>query len=356
MDTSSFRNFSPLEKQLLDECRAMLHYALSQGLAFPSSLASVLETYDGRPALEKPGHYPLLGVETDTGGSAPDIPAPLTYKNQPLHDLVVLHSRLAKIIEPVKPHAAVMMASHMSSRTLLKFLGPVPLIRHMMIISILSLVGMFGISLSEAVNGDPRHFSLLQNDGVSLFVNELFLLSAASIGASFNALFVADGYARDGVWNPAYETSYWIRYVLGVLSGAMLATLVPIEQIDPASAGGAGSLNGFGGPMLALVGGFSSNVVYRILARLSETLDAMVSGGVKEKLAAQEKTSNLRIVEKTSRDRIMISARLAKLQSQLDTHGDPKRLREEFERIQHELLSPESTDGLFDIPGVGSDG
>lgn len=332
----------------------MIYYALSQGLSIPPTLADLLDscrrhyTAEPAPALENLKDRALVPVEAGLNPSSPQPAPPI------LHDLVALHSQLARTIEPVKPHAAVMMVAHTNGRTWFKFLGPVPLVRQMMLISVLSLIGMFGISLSDTLSADPRHFSLLTNHGLSLLINELFLLFAASIGASFNALFIADGYARGGAWEPAYETSYWIRYVLGVLSGAMLATLIPIEEVDPASK--TGSFQGFGGPVLALIGGFSSNVVYRILARLSETLETMVSGGMKEKLAAQEKAAGLRAAERLWRERMAILSMMARLNTQLGENGDPRLLREEFERIQREILGSGSLGGLPEAPRAGRDG
>lgn len=358
MEKPASQSHSALEQQLLDECRAMAQYALSQGLPIPALLADKLENYDGQ-ASGRASENAEIPSATDNGAVfttalAASPPPTNLSKHHSLQSLILLHSRLARIIAPVKPHVAVIMVDHTSSRKFFKFLGPIPLIQHMMLISILSLAGMFAAGLSDAVDGNPKNFSLLLNNGESLLFNELFLLFAASIGASFNALFVADNYAREGVWNPSYETSYWIRYVLGLLSGTILATLVPIETIDPTT--NAGSLNGFGGPILALLGGFSSNVVYRILARLAENLESLVSGGAKEKIAAQEKTANLRVIEQTARERMLVSARLAKLQSQLHASADPNLLKEELDRLQHELLAPRPEDDFPEMSRSAVDG
>ena len=355
MTQAADQGYSLLERQLFNECRAMAQYALSQGLTVPLSLLEVLKSHgddrlggifesmpDDNAASEKIKRDRIAQADDDAEAMTESI----RYASPSGRDMIRLHSCLARIISPVKPDAAIMMASHTGSRKLFNFLGAVPLIRQMILISFLSLVGMFVVSISPLVNGDPNNFSLLHNNGYSLGLNELFLLFAASIGAAFNALFVADKYARNGLWNTSYETSYWIRYILGLLSGAMLATLIPIEQIDTSTR--TGSMNGFGAPILALAGGFSSNMVYLILSRLTETMESLASGGFKEKIAIHEKTSSLRVGEQTARERMMISARLMKLHAQLGASVDQDALRQELDRIQRGLLAPGTSEIFVD--------
>jgi hypothetical protein len=351
------RQYSNLEQQLFEECVAMAQFALSQGFAIPTSIMDVLHGYEAALSVvhtemktstetqtEITGQF-LIQEKNDGDSTMAELNGDALYT---LRDVVSLHARLAQIIAPVKPNVAVMITAHTTNGKHFKFLGSVPLIRHMMYISFLSLAGMFGVSVSPEVNGDPNNFSLLHNNGYSLLLNELFLLFAASLGASFNALFVADKYAREGIWNPSYETSYWIRYILGLLSGAMLATLIPIEEINTSTR--SGSLNGFGGPILAVVGGFSSNVVYHIFSRMTETLESLVSGGVKEKIAIQERTSKAHIAEQTARERMLISARLMKLQTQIGSNTDPSMMRQELDRLHRELLALGTAEDLAETP------
>lgn len=342
------KGYSLLEHQLFDECRAMAQYALSHGLSVPVSLMDTLRNYDEGQTQGVDNDPPFgASMEPDGGEHKTMAAAEAKHRLNPSpRDLIALHCCLAAIIKPVKPRMAVEIFAHANSRKLFKFLGSVPLIRHMMFISFLSLVGMFCVSVSPQVNGDPNHFMLLHNHGFSLWLNELFLLFAASIGASFNALFVADKYAREGVWNPAYETSYWIRYILGILSGAMLATLIPIEEFNKTA--NTVSINGFGAPMLALAGGFSSNTVYHILSRLTEVLESLVNGGYKEKIAISEKAGQARLAEQMARERITISARLSKLQARFGAGEVPDEFRLELESLQKDLLAARFSE---EIPG-----
>lgn len=62
----------------------------------------------------------------------------------------------------------------------------------------------------------------------------------------------------------ARHSSDWVRFNLGLIAGMVLAVLVPIDT---------GSKT-FERPLLALLGGFSASVVYRILQRLVDTLES----------------------------------------------------------------------------------
>lgn len=329
-------SYSQLEQQIMDECSAMAQYALSQGLGLPIYILEILRN----PYAEQ-----LIKPADDTAADAKLTPDTLSETAEVLQsgcmqaisgrNIIHLHASLTQIIKPVKPHVACMITAHTHSRKLFKFMGSVPLIRQMMFISLLSLIGLFAVSLSPSVNSNPDNFSLLQNSGYSLWINEMFLLFGASIGASFNALFIADKYAREGIWNPSFESSYWIRYILGLLSGSMLATLIPIEDIH--SNIGRGSMNGFGSPVLALAGGFSSKMVYHVLIRLTETLESLVNGGTREKITVQDNSADNRLNAAAANEKMMLSARLTKIQSQLSTEPDSNALRQELESLQSEL-------------------
>ena len=75
----------------------------------------------------------------------------------------------------------------------------------MTIAAIISLAAWIGISLFSAVDGIvdwKRDF------GVHLLVEELFLLSAAGLGASFAGLFQANRFVTRGTFDPKYSSTY----------------------------------------------------------------------------------------------------------------------------------------------------
>src|SRR5262245_23766312 len=57
---------------------------------------------------------------------------------------------------------------------------------------------------------------------------------------------------------PHLQHLYWIRFALGLLAGVLLAELVPTDTSHSV-------YHGVAKPTLALLGGFSASVVYRLL-------------------------------------------------------------------------------------------
>ena len=119
-----------------------------------------------------------------------------------------------------------------------------------------------------------------------------------------------------------------MRFVLGLIAGIVLSSLVPIES----GADGGGS---FTRPFLALLGGFSAAVVFRILERVVGTLESLVRGdgsdgdGIRKRLATTEAS------QQRTHDQMRVGALLFKLREQLAA-GAP----------YEELIA--SIDGLLD--------
>jgi len=244
-----------------------------------------------------------------------------------------VHSQLSKIVAPAKPKTLALFEKE-EKDTFVKFLGPVPLVRRMMLIAIFSLIALVGLSSSTYVNGDPSSFGLTTNSGTSLLVNQLFLMSAASIGTSFAALFQVNDYIKNATYDSMYESTYWVRFVLGLLAGTMLATLIPIESLGDANS----TTNGFGRPLLSLVGGFSASVVFRVLTRLTTAIESVFQGDVKEVLASQEITNNMKLEQQNIQNKLQLLNQLKTLQSSMNAGSDSKALIDELNQIQNSLL------------------
>lgn len=97
---------------------------------------------------------------------------------------------------------------------------------------------------------------------------------AAALGAVFYVLFTALQYVNNRTFDPAYNTVYLIRFVLGVLSGLILAALIGQSNF----ARGNEEIMSLGPAVLALLGGFSTEAVYQILQRMVDILLAAVKG------------------------------------------------------------------------------
>jgi len=328
-----------LKTSLLLECRAMAAYAFGAGLKVPPAVAEALDAFESPPAGEE-----TPAPKAEPRGKAEASAADQTSRGD-ISTLAMIHTRLAEVVAPAKPATILLLAEEKAKKGFWVLLGPVPLIRRMMLIAILSLVALVAVSLSELVDGEPQDFSILKNSGTSLLLNELLLLSAASLGASFANLFESHRYIRDGNFDPKYEASYWIRYVLGLIAGTIMALIIPIEMFFSGNQDGAsvlGSMQGMEKPVLAILGGFSVRVVYRILDRLMAAVESLVRGDTREIVAAREQTAQARLTEKAVQNRLALSAKLIRLQQGLRSGGDPEELQRELDRIQQGLLFPDS--------------
>src|SRR6516164_494212 len=77
--------------------------------------------------------------------------------------------------------------------------------------------------------------------------------------------------------NPRYRSTYWTRWVMGVISGIVLSQLVYDLFVTSTSAPKAGAtIPGLiGGPLLALFGGYSVDVVHSILNRIINAVSSV---------------------------------------------------------------------------------
>ncbi|MCX4029778.1 hypothetical protein H0A36_16165 [Endozoicomonas sp. SM1973] len=331
---------STLQQDILIECKAMMQYAFASGLKVPANLAASLEAYELESLQfnDQTTDSPQMELIDNTTGNTPNNNLP---KNN-AHQLSLIHNHLADLIAPARPKTLLLLASESQKSKWITFLGPVPLIRHMILVAIAALISFITLSLSSYVNGMPSNFSLLENSGISLLVNELFLLAAAAIGASFAGLFQANYYIKNRTFDEIHGSSYWIRFVLGLLSGIIVASLIPIETISENEGKLSASLHGLGKPVLALLGGFSASVVYRVLYRLASAVESIIQSDVKESITLQENAAKSRINEQLLSERMQISSKLTNLQHKLSSQSQlPDNLMQEFQRIQQELVNPD---------------
>lgn len=195
-----------------------------------------------------------------------------------LEDLTKIYNALAEKIAPAVPGAVLMIDKGMAPvsfwRYVLGFrlLGPIGIVRALMAVAMVFLMVFLGMSLSPYVNAENMGKTVLELNGLALACNLLFLLSAAALGAAFAALFDLKTYITKRTYDHVYDTDYWIKFFLGIISGVMLSELIPIEDL----AGGDSSR--LSRPLLAMLGGFSVKAFYQILKRIVSTLETLVQG------------------------------------------------------------------------------
>lgn len=236
-----------LYEQLATECNAMLRYALSYGLVVNPTICEVV---------------------TAALGETPNPPTIVT--------LTKAHRMLSTIVAPAEPHAILLVHG-------VRWYN-IRLLRYFVAAATSSILAMLAIGMSPLVSMDPDAGNPMVSSGLVLLVNQLFFISIASLGACFHGLFTVNRYIVDGTYDPNYETTYLVRFLLGVMSGLILASLI---DTDPTSA-----LYALARPLLALIGGFSASVVYRVLQRLVETVERLL-GVESDKLEAKQRSRDI---------------------------------------------------------------
>lgn len=250
-----------LRRHVLAECRSMVRYVWASGLSLPDDLRRLLDALD----------LPHAG---------PDAP--------PLSLLSEIHECLAHVVAPAMPRTIHLLETDQASRTLLGILGPLPNIRRLMAAALGFIALFLALAQSQQINGTNLQKLFSELDGLELLIVLGFYMSAAGLGACFNALFKAHSYISRQTYDPRYDSSYWIRIALGIIAGLMLAQLIPGEQL-PSGSGDkqqAATSVGLAKPLLAVLGGFSASLVHMILERLVDTVESLFRTSPKAEVAA----------------------------------------------------------------------
>jgi hypothetical protein len=233
-----------LRARLFRECEAMVAFAGARGIALD------------RPVLTKLGLLDVgIAGRTDVTMS----------------ELAALHGELARAVAPAIPRAIELMAWDARVRPWLHRVAPVPALRQLMLLAVIFVAAFCWVFSTGAISAETVALDLytLAERG-ALPAHLLFYFALAGIGASFQSLYDAYGYVRDGAYDPGYDSTYLIRIGLGLIAGLILAQLVPADAAAAAEGLTAATV---AKPLLALLAGFAAQVVHRVLQRLVETVE-----------------------------------------------------------------------------------
>lgn len=229
-----------ITEHLRQECEAMAKHALESGNSLPASIVQTLHKFN---RLEENG-----------------------YADEDLEKLTAAHTQLVKIVTPARPETLLLLAAENKQNVFSRTLGPVPLIRQLTVTAVVLLTA----------------FAIMTIWGPSRAHDIAYHLIAAGLGGTFFGLYKANRYIVNNTFDPTYAFSYWIRITLGLIAGLILATI-----IFPNGAESSGTLP-LTPALIALLGGFSADVLYRILARLVEVLELLVQGQMPASSAGEQ--------------------------------------------------------------------
>ena len=199
MSSHSLAKTSALREQVLHECIAMTRYALASGMAVLPALVNTIENARFAPA---------------------DKPMDMTA-------ITRAHDQSAKLVAPATPRALLVMGDEHESSSRLSWAGSVGLVRRMMGAAVISVLVFVALSITSYTSFDPHHALASTGGTWGLLADEVFWMAAAGIGASFALLRQVNDFIVARTYDPKYEPTYWIKFLLGVMAGFILAAILP---------------------------------------------------------------------------------------------------------------------------------
>ena len=148
----------------------------------------------------------------------------------------------------------------------------------------------------------------------------LTLLFAAAVGSGFYTLSTAQRYIQNRTFNPQFNQIYVMRFIVGVVAGAIIAAMVALNQE------GLGSV-GLAPAIAAIVGGYSAEVVQQILTRLAEALLTVVKGSPADQKDLAYKQAQAEMEGERAQDKVETTRLLADLKAEISKvkPDDPSR-------------------------------
>lgn len=302
----------------------MAEAALSRGKAVPPSAIAVISAAQQQTDPVKPLEANLLS------------------------QLVEAHNTLAALIAPATPRTMLLLREEAGTGLPgTSWLGPVKLVRRLMIAAACSLLLFVGMSYSHYTNYSPgHHTSIASTDGPELLALVLQYLSAAGLGASFLCLYKANRYVTEGTFDPMFEGSYWIRFSLGLISGLMLAVLINEEVVHDSKILEPGVIR----VLLAILGGFSAELFYTFLSRFVEAFKSLFQGSTDELVKAEAAKARVRLAALQVEGQMQVAAKLLKLQQDIGANGKPEEIQRQLADLLKQVLPSTASESAN--PGV----
>lgn len=226
-------NKDPLHEYIEKDIDLLMRYSLDQGKKLPAEVGNLVST-----------------------GS--------------FEDAFMAHKLICEALQPATPETIKYILKYQKKNTL--FFSNIPLVRNFILVAILAIGGLIGSGLSPKVNATALSKGILNNEGIPLLINLIFLCSAAAIGSVFFILSRLTKEVKNATLNSDDTTYYWTMLIMGVLSGLIMCEIIILSQaVDNQSV----EVNRL---LFALLGGFSSEVVFTILQKIMQKVRDIING------------------------------------------------------------------------------
>jgi len=96
----------------------------------------------------------------------------------------------------------------------------------------------------------------------------------------------------------------------------------------------------FGKPTLAMLGGFSANLVYRVLKRLVDTIESLVKGDPSAVESAKHEALRAKVQESQTNLQLQVVTHLMDIKNTLDNSDTTDKAKAQLGQIIQEILPP----------------
>lgn len=309
--------------QLIREIKAMVGFALSRGKKVSPNVLLTLDQVEG-------------------------------YKPTPrqIRLLTLQHNQLVGLINPALPENVVYIMEQEAKYAARKsiFTSKFPMLRKLFVFSLLSTLVLICSSLSDKVSTTELSKGILHSSGWILLANFVFLSSAAAIGASFLVLSNIRNKFTDGSYHPDQNSSYWVTILLGIIGGIIMSEFVNVQPSDIENMSAAADNSYVNNKMLfALLGGFSSKLVYSVLNKLIVAAESLVSGSPQARAEAEAELLKNEAEAQLSRAQMSYSGQLAMMKAKIQQLNDPQEIKREINSSIDSIFEDLGVDGPTDF-------
>ena len=151
-----------------------------------------------------------------------------------------------------------------------------------------------------------------------------------------------NNYIADGTFKVSLSFTYWARYVLGIVAGLLLSELLA-TLIEPNKIKEFGNTSYLLKPILAILGGFSANLVYQILNRLVETVESLFKAELKEVMKQHKQVMHMEAATESLKLKGETALQLIKLRQTIAQKAPSSESIQHIDTLISQFFSQDST-------------
>lgn len=180
-------------------------------------------------------------------------------QNSSVDNLINAHNLLCKNVAPATPKSIRFTKKLNQEGNNKTVFNKLPLLRNLVLLAVLFLIAFIVTAMSKEVNNDSLDKGMMDNSGIPLLLNIIYLGSVAGLGVLFFLLKDVSNSLKKATLIPENAISYVTQIILGIISGLIISEIISFYTTDPQQ------INLFNKSILALIGGFSSDAIFSIL-------------------------------------------------------------------------------------------